>query len=186
MAAEFALVFTAVWLVGPRVAAMRLAQTAGQSLGVVLVFWLGTLVIELAAFYAISWDDFGDLMVASLRGSAPAMWFAPAILLLGLPSRAATAIGVVLVANTVRMLVSAKAPRRLGPAPDVRRRSYRLFGERVAPDTPFSSEFLWMGLGALAFESAGTASGRNIRISRRRSPRAGRCCGRLRRLRAAR
>src|SRR3954447_748052 len=100
MAAEGMLVAGTAWFVGPRFLASRLAGPIGTALLLVLFFWMGAFAIEFAVFLAVSWDDFRDVVRESLRASAPAMWFAPAILFLSLPSPIFFVLGMLLVANT--------------------------------------------------------------------------------------
>src|SRR5262245_41308277 len=57
------------------------------------------------AFLAVSVDDFPDILHASLFASAPAMWLPPALLLLATGTDWAMAVGLLLVANSVRLLI---------------------------------------------------------------------------------
>jgi len=154
MAAEGMLLAGVAWFVGPRLLASRLAAPIGTALLLVLFFWIGAFAVELTVFLAVSWDDFRDVLLESLRASAPAMWFAPAILFLSLPSGICFALGLLLVANTTRLLFSRNAPRKLNPrASPGRTQGYRMFGDSAAPDVPFSRQVVSPVLGALAIQS---------------------------------
>jgi hypothetical protein len=59
---------------------------------------------------AVPLADFGDLLAAAVRASAPAMWFPPAMPLVTAPWAGARLAGVLLVANTVRLLFSRRPP----------------------------------------------------------------------------
>ena len=153
LAVEAALAVAALWLIGPRLAALRVAGPVGAALLLVLLSWGCAFVIELTIFFAVSWDDFLDLLLSSLCASAPAMWFAPAILLLATPSRFALAMGLLLVANTMRLLVSRNVPQKLAPVTLPPRRRDRLFRYATsATDAPFWREALPPVLGALALQ----------------------------------
>jgi len=154
IAAEWMLVAGAAWFAGPRLLAFRLAGPIGTALLLVLFFWIGAFVIELAVFLTVSWDDLRDVLRASLRASAPAMWFAPAILFLSLPSSISFALGLLLVANTTRLLFSRNAPQKLNPpALPERTHGNRMFRDTAPPDVPFSRQVLSPVLGALAIQA---------------------------------
>jgi hypothetical protein len=154
MALEATLVVAVLGLFGPRVAAVRISGPVVPAVCLVLFSWVCAFCIRLSIFYAVSWDDFPDLLLASLRASAPAMWFAPAILLITTPSRAAMAIGLLLVANTTRLVVARAAPRKLAPTGAAGSpRRYRMFRYALLPEVSLTREILPAVLGALAMES---------------------------------
>jgi hypothetical protein len=130
LAAKLLLLAGALWVIVLRIGVPHLARPLGAALLMVLVPWACAFAIALGIFFAISWDDFGDLLLSALRASAPAMWFTPAMLLLSKPSFGAVLVGLLLVANTTRVLVSRSAPHNLAPSrpPASRRKRERLFG----------------------------------------------------------
>src|SRR5437870_3166608 len=101
----------------------------GQALFFVLFSWACATGITLASFLAVSVDDLGDLFFAAVFASAPAMWLAPALLFLSTLNPLWMAVGLLLIANTVRLLVSCRAPQRRAPVrpPVVRIVPDRLF-----------------------------------------------------------
>ncbi len=104
------------------------------------MFWCAAFALFLPVYLLLSVDDFRDLLFAALTASAPAMWFAPALLLLAASTTPSTAIALVLMANSTRLLVSRGVPRKLRPV------------EPSAP-TGFQS-FTKSGIfGALAFQA---------------------------------
>jgi hypothetical protein len=86
-----------------------------------LLTWALAAGITVWVYAAVSLADFGDLLAAAVRASAPAMWFPPAMLLVTAPWPAARLAGILLVANTVRLLFSRRPPgmrlRPVRPAP---------------------------------------------------------------------
>jgi hypothetical protein len=166
LAIEAILLLAIVWLVGPRLAALRAAMPAVAAALLVLFFWACAFALELGVFVAVSWDDFRDLALASLRASAPAMWLAPAILLLTSSHYAAKAAGLALVAYATWSLLSRKTPQKLQPneAADWARH-HRFFRESMTASYPtFRKESLPPILGALALQTGvcGIIGGRPI------------------------
>jgi hypothetical protein len=166
LACEALLILVIVWLVGPRIAAFRAAMPAVAAALLVLFFWTGAFALELGVFVAVSWDDFRDLALASLRASAPAMWLAPAILLLASSNYGAKAGGLVLVAYSTWSLLSRKTPQKLQPneAAEWARHS-RFFRESMMASYPtFRKESLPPILGALAMQAGacGLVAGRPL------------------------
>lgn len=94
------------------------------------IVWGGAAALTLAFYLARSADDLTDLVLAAVRSSAHALWFVPAMLLLTRGRPVAQAVGFLLVANTVRLLLSHAVPSKLGASSGEemrRRRSRRLF-----------------------------------------------------------
>jgi hypothetical protein len=81
-------------------------------LGIAAVWALSALVI-LGAFAAASYDDFLDLVKAAMLAAVPAVWIAPAVLLINGSSIWETSLGLVLLGYSVRLLASAQPPRKL-------------------------------------------------------------------------
>ena len=144
LAVEAALVVAAVGYIGPRTAAARVAP--------MLLFWSCAFAVQLFIYIAVSWDDFADLLAASFTGSAAAMWFVPAILLLSMRSHPAMEAGLALVAATTMRLVSRNAPQKLAPESDKAQPKRILFRDSAAPDVPFSKQAIMPFLGAVAVQ----------------------------------
>ena len=109
-----------------------------EALAYVLLVWGCSCVVVLVAYLFVSLDDFRKVLAAAASGSAPAMWFAPAMLLLSGRTLASAAAGVILVANTVRLLMSREAPKTVAlENPTASRRSApRLFRSATGPELP--------------------------------------------------
>jgi hypothetical protein len=156
VAAEAVLVLAVLWVVGARITAIRSALPGVAAALLVLFFWAAAFALELGIFVAVSWDDFRDLAYASLRASAPAMWLAPAVLLLTDSSLVIKAGGLLLVAYTTWSLLSHSTPQKLQPeggGADGGRRQ-RLFRDSMVASYPwFARELLAPILGALALQT---------------------------------
>ena len=98
--------FLAAWL--------RLPAPFPRILFFVLTAWCGAAVLTLLCFLAVTLDDLGDVVWTAVCGSAPAMWLAPATLLLAMPERMASGIALALIASAVCLLAAQRPPRRLG------------------------------------------------------------------------
>jgi hypothetical protein len=68
------------------------------------MLWLGA---------ALSMEDMSGLLVTAIRSSVPSMWLVPALVLLTAPVPALSAAGLILIANTTRLLISRSVPPRL-------------------------------------------------------------------------
>jgi len=110
--AEMMLAGFALWWLGPRVHLIT-TVTGGAAVAVLLVavIWMIAAAVEFGFYIAVSWDDSIDLVFASIRAGAQAVWFVPAFLLLAMPALGARVAGLLLVANTTRLLMS-RAIRR--------------------------------------------------------------------------
>ena len=104
-----------------------------QSLLWVLAAWALAFGATLFVFMAFSVDDLGEVVVAALAASAPAMWLVPALLLLATLMPWPTIAGLLLIANSVRTLVSVRAPRRRMHARAHKPVPERLFRAEVSP-----------------------------------------------------
>jgi hypothetical protein len=123
-----------------------------------LLTWALAAGITLWVYAAVSLADFGDLFFAAVRASAPAMWLPPAMLLVTAPSAGLRLAGVLLVANTVRLLFSRRPPgmrlRAARPARPARRRaSVPIYFYPDPQPLLFWRETLPPVLGALAFQA---------------------------------
>jgi hypothetical protein len=112
-----------VWInaVLPRLGAQSLASIVAQALFYVTLAWICGAVTTFWVYLVVSLADLPRVTHFSLRTAAPAMWFAPAFVLLSAPFAAAFAVGVFLVANATRHLaspwVAIESPiRRMEPA----------------------------------------------------------------------
>jgi hypothetical protein len=116
--AEMMLAGFALWWLGPRVHLIT-TVTGGAAVAVLLVavIWMIAAAVEFGFYIAVSWDDSIDLVFASIRAGAQAVWFVPAFLLLAMPALGARVAGLLLVANTTRLLMSRNAPNRMAPEP---------------------------------------------------------------------
>jgi hypothetical protein len=119
----------------------------------VAAVWGCAFVATLFAFLAVSVDDLRDVVVAALASSACAMWLAPALLLLATRAPWPMIAGLLLVANTVRLLVAARAPRRRTRARPPKPVALRLFRTEVETGL-VSRDCLLAMLGAVALQSA--------------------------------
>jgi len=97
-----------VWInaVLPRLGLRSLASIAAEALLYVLLAWICGAVIAFWVYFAISLADLPRSTRFSLRSSEPAMWFAPAIVLLSTHLSAAMMVSLVLTANATRLLIS--------------------------------------------------------------------------------
>ena len=123
-----------------------------------LLTWALAAGITVWVYAAVSLADFGDLFFAALRAAAPAMWLPPAMLLVTAPSAGLRLAGVLLVANTVRLLFSRRPPgmrlRAARPARPARRRaSVPIYFYPDPQPLLFWRETLPPVLGALAFQA---------------------------------
>jgi hypothetical protein len=90
------------------------------ALTLVLAAWLVSAVVAFGVFLATSYDSLEDVARAAFRAAVPAMWLAPAALLATSSSKIAITFGLLILANTVRLLFSVTAPNKV-VAPGARR-----------------------------------------------------------------
>jgi hypothetical protein len=97
-----------VWInnVLPRLGLQSVASMFAQSLLYVTFAWICGGVVTLWVYFVVSLAHLPRAARFSLRTSAPAMWFAPAIVLLSTPLAGAFAVSLFLVANATRQLIS--------------------------------------------------------------------------------
>jgi hypothetical protein len=113
----FALTCLAWWQIGrPGVGDPVLIARTLYALVYVLFAWGAASAITLGIYLAICTGDFNDLLLASLLASLPAAWLVPAILLLSTPRPIAVAGGLLLIANSARLLFSHRVPHRYARA----------------------------------------------------------------------
>jgi len=96
-----------VWLyaVWPRLGGQSVAGMAAEALFYVAIAWICGAVITFCIYLVVSLADMPDVVRFSMRSAAPAMWFAPACILLSVPAVAAFAVSLVIVVNATRLLV---------------------------------------------------------------------------------
>jgi hypothetical protein len=97
-----------VWInaVLPRLGLVSFASMALASLFYVTLAWICGAIVTFWIYLVVSLADLQRVTRFSLRTAAPAMWFAPAIVLLSIHIAAAFAVSLFLIANATRHLVS--------------------------------------------------------------------------------
>lgn len=110
-AAQVAGVLATAWVVWinnvlPRLGLQSLGSIALEALFYVSLAWICGAVTIFWIYFVVSLADLPRATRLSLRASTPAMWFAPAIVLLSTPVAGAFAVSLFLVANATRQLIS--------------------------------------------------------------------------------
>jgi len=110
-AAQVAGVLATAWFVWinsvlPQLGRESLASIAARALIYVTFAWICGGIVTFWVYFVVSLSDLPGATRFSLRTSAPAMWFAPAIVLLSAPLAPALAVSIFLVANATRLLIS--------------------------------------------------------------------------------
>ena len=101
----------------PRLRWESAADLASEALFYVMLAWMVAAFIACAMYFTVSLADMPEAFRFSLRSTAPAMWFAPAVILASLPLPAAFLVSAVLVAHAARQLMARWwAPAALGYA----------------------------------------------------------------------
>jgi hypothetical protein len=97
-----------VWVnhVLPRLSLQSLGSMAAEAMLYVMLAWICGAFIAFWVYFVVALADLPRAARFSLRASAPAMWFAPAIVLLPAPFAAAFAVSLFLIANATRQLIS--------------------------------------------------------------------------------
>jgi hypothetical protein len=119
--------------------------------------WIVAGGITLWIHLAFSWAPFSELLAASLRSSATAMWLVPGALLLASRSQLAVALGVAAVIGSTLLLASSRVPK--GETIAKRRRHAHTDSEprlfRYQPEQPmyFSRQTAPTIFGALALQT---------------------------------
>jgi hypothetical protein len=108
-----------VWTnsVAPRLAWQSLGNIAARACFYVLLTWASSAVIALLIYQVVADEEPVDLVGVSLRSSAAAAWFAPAIILLSTLSPAGLFCSLVLIVNTSRLLILGWMPAQPSSAP---------------------------------------------------------------------
>ena len=137
-----------VWInsVLPRLGLETVAGIAARALIYVTLAWICGGIVTFWVYFVVSLSDLSRVTRFSLRTSAPAMWFAPAIVLLSAPLAGAFAVSIFLVANATRQLISQwsaiESPiHRMEPA----RVEPALLFRAASPDTAVLSAPVLMG-----------------------------------------
>ena len=109
--AQLAGVAATAWLVWsdtilPRLAWQPASALAEEALFYVLLAWAGATGIAFAVYLAVSLADLPEVVAFSWRSAAPAMWFAPAVILMSTPVPGAFLVSVIMVGHATRQLIS--------------------------------------------------------------------------------
>jgi hypothetical protein len=144
-AAQVAGVLATAWFVWvnhvlPRLGLQSVTSMFVQALFYVTFAWICGGVVTFSVYFVVSLADLPSATRFSLRSSAPAMWFAPAIVLLSIPVAGALVVSLFLVANATRQLISEwgviESPiHRLGRAPTAPALMFRV----ASPEAAFLS-----------------------------------------------
>ena len=120
----------------------------------VLFAWGCIFGITFGVYLAICTDEMIDLLRASLLTSLPAVWFVPGVLLAATNRPIAVAGGLLVIANSARLIVSYRPPQRYESAPPRRRSQVpaSLFGSAGAQMGASPGETFPAILGAFAFQ----------------------------------
>ena len=96
-----------VWVnsIAPRLGLPSPGSAVARALTYVALAWICGAVTTFCVYFVVSMADFQLATRFSVRSSAPAMWFAPAIVLLPAPFDAAIVVSLLLVANATRLLI---------------------------------------------------------------------------------
>jgi hypothetical protein len=114
--------------------------------------------MTLWTYMAISLDEFRDLRRAAMRAALHALWFVPAMLLVNPPAEmAAAVVGILVMANAARLLVSNPPPQRRMLSRRKWRMTHRLFGEARVQRSVFSKESIPAIVGAFALQAGSFA-----------------------------
>jgi hypothetical protein len=110
-AAQVAGVLATAWFVWvsailPRLGLQSVASIVAEALFYVTLAWIGGGIVTFWVYFVVALADLPRAVRFSWRTSAPAMWFAPAIVLLSAPIAPAFAVSLFLVANATRQLIS--------------------------------------------------------------------------------
>jgi hypothetical protein len=124
--------------------------TIGRALAYGCIAWACAAVVAFLLSFAVSLEDLRVLLRRALRISAPAMCFAPAALFLAAWSPLRAIVGLLLVANTVRLLVSRM--ERPAPRQQKRPRNTRIFRYSNVRTGVFSTDSMLAILGAFALQ----------------------------------
>jgi hypothetical protein len=116
--------------------------------------WAIAAGVTFLAFLAVSLDDIGDVAWTAIRGSAPAMWFAPSLLLLASRNRWAETAGMALIASAACLLAAQRAPRRQVAldVSEVQSTSHAMFRDPGIQQTWLQGSLFLVTLGALALQ----------------------------------
>src|SRR5215208_2858211 len=87
----------------------------GSPLVWIVGVWACAAILAFGIHIAVSLASVKRLLLSSLRASAPAMWLVPGFLLVSELTPAATVLGLLLIGNTARLLVSNLAPQNINP-----------------------------------------------------------------------
>jgi len=116
-----------------------------------LLAWTVVAVILLGIYLVSSLEETRSILRAALLSSVPAMWFVPALLLVSTPSPVLNSIGLLLIANSVRVLLIRSLSRWDHLSEVRRRKTAQLFSySRISSGS--SRQTVAVVLGALTFQ----------------------------------
>jgi len=97
-----------VWVhnVLPRLGLQSLGGIASEAMLYVMLAWACGAFITFCVYFVVALADLPHAARFSLRASAPAMWFAPAIVLLPAPFAGAFVVSLFLIANATRQVIA--------------------------------------------------------------------------------
>jgi len=129
-----------VWVsrVQPQAGSPSVTGMAVEALGYTVAAWFSGAVITFCIYMVVALADLPDVINFSMRSSAAAMWFAPAVILLSIPVPAALAAGLILIGIATRQLISRWAAIEAPVSGPVFVPDRSLF-QSTGPDTAFLS-----------------------------------------------
>ena len=160
--AQFLGIALAIWIVfaewAPLAANDSPIRLIGKAFLYLTLAWGGAFAMTLWTYMAISLDDASDLVLAAMRAALHALWFVPALLLVN-PSadHLVVALGIVVMANAARLVVSNPPPQRRMLSRRKWRMTHRLFGEARIQRSVFSKESIPAMVGAISLQVGGFA-----------------------------
>jgi hypothetical protein len=115
--------------------------------------WLGSFGVTLWTYMAISLDDAGELVRTAMETALHGLWFVPAMLLVSPPAeRVAAAIGIAVMANAARLIVS-NPPPRLRRLSRQKSMTPNIFGDTDIQRSVFTRESVPAIVGAFSLQS---------------------------------
>jgi hypothetical protein len=127
----------------------------GSPLVWIVGVWACAAILAFGIHIAVSLASVKRLLLSSLRASAPAMWLVPGFLLVSELTPAATVLGLLLIGNTARLLVSNLAPQNINPgkSPRMTRRRAGFFRQSQLERDMFARQTVPAIFGALALQA---------------------------------
>jgi hypothetical protein len=160
LVAQFLALALAIWLVCAEWAPLAVNDSPIRLVGKAFLYltlaWVGAFGMTLWTYMAISLDETRDLVRAAMRAALHALWFVPALLLVNPPAdRGVALIGMLVMVNAARLVVSNPPPQRRLLSRRKWRTTHRLFGEARIQRSVFSKESIPAIVGAVALQIGG-------------------------------